>query len=511
MYLILDIGSSSVRTLLFNGDVRLVPGSVARRAHRFTTHTPGESTADANALLALAEACLAETLAHPAAARLSAVGMTTFVSNVLELDARGNPITPIYTYADSRCADDVRALRQTLNADEVHQRTGCPLHTAYLPARLRWLRRTQAELYARCAEFVDLGTYLQRRWSGRADAGCGISVASWSGLLARATGDWDVPLVAALDLVGKLPPISVDALPLDALAARHPALRGVPCYPVLGDGAAANLGAGADAPGIAALTAGTTAALRVIEQGDSMQVWRAKPLHEHNILNTPSPYTERGSGGEVPPLDKALWSYRLDESHHLIGGATSEGGNIYDWLRATLQLPDQEALEQALADAAPDAHGLTLLPLLAGERSPGYAPDATGAISGLRLGTTPIDIAQAALESVALRLALIAERLGDLTQIMTSGGALERSPAWTQMFADALDRPLTLLSEGELTARGAALWVRAQRTGRDWSELPPTVRGIVHPRPQGVLALRAARERQMRLYEAVMSLNETRR
>lgn len=469
--LILDLGSSSVRALLFDGNAQLITGGMARREHRFVTSAPGESSADADALRLLAEACIAEVLQHPAARDLRAMGMATFVGNVLGVGEDGTPVTPVYTYADTRCAEDASRLRAEWDASAIHTRTGCPLHSAYLPARLTWLRRTQPALEARCARFADLGTYCLQRWSGERDAPCSPSVASWSGLLARATADWDASLIAALGLGDRLPRIATTPLMLDMLAQQHPALRGVPCYPALGDGAAANLGAGAYEPGIAALTIGTTAALRVIDPA-------------------PLPF--------VPP---GLWGYRLDETHHLIGGATSEGGSIHDWLRATLHLPDVDALEAALMDAVPDAHGLTILPLLAGERSPGYALDATGIISGLRLATTPVEIAQAALESVALRLALIAERLGEMRQIMVSGGALERSRAWAQMMADALDRPLTMLAEHELTARGAALWLRARSGGRRWEDSPPSVREVIAPRPHGAQALRAARARQTALYE----------
>ena len=81
--LILDLGSSSVRALLFDGNAQLITGGMARREHRFVTSAPGESSADADALRLLAEACIAEVLQHPAARDLRAMGMATFVGNVL--------------------------------------------------------------------------------------------------------------------------------------------------------------------------------------------------------------------------------------------------------------------------------------------------------------------------------------------------------------------------------------------------------------------------------------------
>jgi gluconokinase len=44
-----------------------------------------------------------------------------------------------------------------------------------------------------------------------------------------------------------------------------------------------------------------------------------------------------------------LWCYRVDRAHALVGGATSEGGNVYAWLREMLRLGDLADVEAALA------------------------------------------------------------------------------------------------------------------------------------------------------------------
>ncbi len=256
----------------------------------------------------------------------------------------------------------------------------------------------------------------------------------------------------------------------DAYARRWPMLRDVPFALAVGDGAAANVGSGAVHPDTAALTVGTTAALR------------------------------RVSLENLPLVPRGLWSYRIDSARHLIGGATNEGGNIFRWVRETLQLTDRASLEAELLKRAPDSHHLTFLPLLAGERSPGWRLDATGTIHGLHLATAPIDIAQAALESVALRLAMIASQFESPAKtIVASGGALQHSQAWVQMMADALALPITLLAEDELTARGAAILLLAA-AGYALADFPPRHASIVRPREAGIVALKAARERQAELY-----------
>jgi gluconokinase len=150
-----------------------------------------------------------------------------------------------------------------------------------------------------------------------------------------------------------------------------------------------------------------------------------------------------------------------------------------------------------------------VLPFLAGERSPGYAAHATAAIVGLRLATRPVEILRAGLEAVAYRCALIADLLGDhaanATEIIASGGALLASPAWSQIMADVLGRPVRTSAEAEATSRGVALLVLKALgaiTGLD--DLPASTSETYYPDPDRHRRYREAVERQQRLYEALI-------
>jgi gluconokinase len=169
---------------------------------------------------------------------------------------------------------------------------------------------------------------------------------------------------------------------------------------------------------------------------------------------------------EAPQIEMApgLWCYRLDRRRLVMGGSLLNGGEVYAWMHRTLALPDD--VEKRLASAVPGSHGLTMLPFFSGERSPYWRADLRGAVTGLSLSTGPFDILQAALESVSLLFRqiyeLLAGRLGTPSEVIASGGGLLESPAWTQIMADALQRPLIASTEEEPSSRGAALWVLEQ-------------------------------------------------
>ena len=131
------------------------------------------------------------------------------------------------------------------------------------------------------------------------------------------------------------------------------------------------------------------------------------------------------------------------------------------WLYESLNLyHDHATLQEEIAALEPGAHGLTVLPFWSGERSTGWLADARGGIFGLRQQTKPVEIVRAVLESIAYRFALIARSLDEVAPnatIVASGNALRSSPAWLQIIADVLGRPLLLGGAAEASSRGAAL------------------------------------------------------
>jgi gluconokinase len=276
-------------------------------------------------------------------------------------------------------------------------------------------------------------------------------MASGTGLL-RLDGGWDEELLAALGLgEERLPELSDE-----------PAGQAEPWFPPLGDGACSNLGAGCTTPGRAALMIGTSGAFRT--------VWPERP--------------ETRAG---------LFVYRLDGRRFVHGGSISDGGNLYDWLGRTLSNADTTGL----ADEPPDAHGLTFLPLLGGERSPGWDADARGAVAGLTFGTEPRHLVQAALEGVAYRFAEIAALMPEVREVVATGAALLRNPDWAQICADALGCPVRMSAVAEASARGAAV-AALERLGETPADAP--LGRVVEPRLDRLEAHLAARERQRELY-----------
>ena len=140
---------------------------------------------------------------------------------------------------------------------------------------------------------------------------------------------------------------------------------------------------------------------------------------------------------------------------------------------------------------------MTVIPSWAGERSPGFQAGASGIIHGIRLSTSQFDIAQAILESLAIRLSIIYDALDapDAT-IWASGGGF-RSQVWGQMIADALGHPLHLTEAHEATATGVAALI----LNLSASLMQPQVAKVVSPNQVHHEQFRIARERHLALYK----------
>jgi gluconokinase len=247
----------------------------------------------------------------------------------------------------------------------------------------------------------------------------------------------------------------------------------------MGDGAANNIGSGCVDKSAAGLMVGTSGAMRL--------AWAGEP---------------------PDAVPDSLWCYRADHRRVVVGGALSDGGGLYGWLSGALKL-GADADDAALAAMEPDAHGLTLLPFWAGERSTGWSARARGAILGLTMNTSPAEIVRAAMEAVAYRFALIAKSLlpfAPEAEIRASGGALSASPTWTQILSDALGRPLQLAPAREASSRGAVL-LALESLGviEDIAALPTLAPGQTFTPDQARHALyQEGLARQQRAYEAII-------
>jgi gluconokinase len=426
----IDVGTSGVRASLFDERGAETRSTQAGRSGEGALSDLAEF--DPDALVGEVISTIDELLASSNTDEIQFISISTFWHSLMGVDDEGSPTTPLLSWADTRAARLAKDLRTSFDEAAIHARTGCRFHASYWPAKLLWIRNEWPGRFAATRRWLGFGEYLCLRLFN--DTVAGVSLASATGLFNQRACDWDQEFVRALDLSpDTLPRIDDETRPrlTEEFARRWPSLAGAQLAVVAGDGATNNIGAGCSTKENIALMIGTSGAMRVVFAGDPPD--------------------------ELPP---ALWSYRATRTRVVVGGALSDGGGMFRWLRESLSLEDREDLESKLAALEPDAHGLTILPFWSGERSTGWSPDARGVIFGLKQETQPIEIVRAALEAIAYRFALIARALTFIAPdatIIATGNALRSSRVWMQIVADVLGRPIAIENTVEASIRGAAL------------------------------------------------------
>ncbi len=135
-------------------------------------------------------------------------------------------------------------------------------------------------------------------------------------------------------------------------------------------------------------------------------------------------------------------------------------GSLVKWMRDLVGLVETAADTEALARSVTDNGGVYFLPALTGLGAPHWRPDATGVITGLRLGTSRAHIVRAAMESLA-------HQCHDLMRAFAGDGAAWKSLRidggmsvndWiAQDLADMLGLIVERPADVETTALGAAM------------------------------------------------------
>jgi len=465
-----DLGTTATKVVAADSAGRI--RALAERPYPLTTGQHGEATQDADEVLAAARAALAEC-AH--GQEVVALSFSAAMHTLLPLDADGRPMTAALSWADRRAAEVAREWRKPGGpAADLHRATGTPVHPMSPLVKLAWFARHEPDLRAR--HWVGVKDYVLARLTGSLVTE--HSCASATGLLNIHTLAWHDPSLTLAGITAdQLPALVAPTDQLTLATAEGDLPAGLPVMAGAGDGPLANLGTGATVPGMAALSLGTSGALRAIHAAPGVD--------------------DRGR----------VFCYALADGLWVVGGAISNGGVVGAWASDCFGVPVHELLDEA---ATADPAGLVALPYLLGERAPWWDPDLTSVLIGLRRDHGRAAITRAMVEGVGQQLALVAEALAgaELTEIRATGGAF-RSAVWGQVVASALNRDLALTADEGGSGLGAALlgW-------RSLGELPSlaAAAALITPtstvRPDPALATRLAHQRPLleRAHESLAAL-----
>ena len=430
----IDLGTQSLKVVFYNYETKQIQAS-ASRPLTVQRDDHGAAEQEASAWLAALQQCCAEI---PGSVKQSvrAIGVSGQQHGFVALDASDQVLCPVKLWCDTATQDQADAIHAACGGRErVIEVAGNPILVGYTASKIRWLKDSQPQAYARLAHILLPHDFLNFVLTGIKAMEYGD--ASGTGLLNVRTRAWSDEVCRAVDedqdLKALLPPLIAPDEPLGTTVTDFARACGLPLdVPV--------------APG----------------GGDNMMA----AIGTGNVVSGQLTMSLGSSGTLFAYSDRAV----VDPSGDIAGFCSSTGGwlPLVCTMNCTLgtelvRMPlgvGLENFEQVLNTAEPGAGGLLTLPFFGGERMPNL-PNARGSILGIspdnfdapNLLRSQVEAATYGLKYGLEALVSLGIEAREIT--LTGGGA--NSPAWRQIVADIFELQVVAPEVDEGAALGAAL------------------------------------------------------
>lgn len=366
---------------------------------------------------------------------IDAISLSGIWHSLLLLDKDREPLTPIYTWADTRPAKTVAEYRRDEELwNWFYNKTGCAVHSLYPLWKVIHLKKEEPALFKKACYITSQLQYIFEQLTGeRVES---KTIASGTGMFNIHSLDWDEDL---LKFAGISPSMLCELreatfyAPLKEDMAQLLGLKsGIPVIIGGADGALNQVGAGALKNGIMTLSVGTSGAIRL--------------AYDEPVL----------------PVNRSTWCYYSLNEKRLAGAATSGAGNCLEWFKKRvykgLGLGYKELDEMAAKANIQTAP--IFLPFLYGERNPGWQDSRQASFMGIKGHHEIGDLFHGVLEGVLFNLyqcyKALTEITGEPKEIRISGG-IENSPHWLQMAADIFNRDIITSGIQHMSTVGAAV------------------------------------------------------
>jgi len=439
MLLGIDEGTTGVKAALF--DQRLQPVAEARRDKVNRHPEEGWVEQDGVEVIAAVTEAVAELL-DGADGEVVACGLDHQGESVLAWDSEtGEPLSPIVVWQDKRSQEILEEL--TDREEEVKELSGLPFDPYFSAAKLAWLLKHNDDVKKALEDGrLRMGT-VDSFLCDRLGAGFATEPATASRTQLQRIdrpGAFDERLCEIFGVpIEVLPEIRDTAGELGTLKHESWPVE-LPFRGQVVDQQAALAGAACVEPGRVKATYGTGVFVLA-----------------HVGEGVPEP-----AGGLLPTV---AWSIDGKVEYALDGGVFAAGAML-EWMCDQLGIAEDPPALSKVAREAESSAGARVLPGLAGIGAPWWRPNARAVISGIYGGTTRENVARAALEGIAWRVADVVAAIRETAPVeaLRVDGGLTNEPLLLQLQADSIGAPVeaagadaTVLGAAALAAVGAGV------------------------------------------------------
>jgi gluconokinase len=434
-----DIGTSGTKAIAFTSEGSVIANNYV--SYNPVATPPGYHELDPEVLFNAVVTSLEKTAQQitTLAGVILGISFSAAMHSLIAVDAHGQPLTHVITWADARSAVYAEALQQSPAGHDIYRHTGTPVHPMSPLCKLLWLREHQAGVFETAHKFISIKEFIFHRFFG--EYLVDHSIASATGLFDIYKRTWYEPALAAAGITSDRLSQPVPAMHIvrglkTAYAQQLGLDTNTPFVIGASDGCLANLGSYATRPGDLSVTIGTSGAVRMMA---TQPAWDQQ---------------------------ERIFNYVFTNELYVSGGAINNGVVLLKWYTEQfLQKPFTSASDlvwfvQQAAQAPAGADGLLFLPYILGERAPVWDAGAKGVFLGIHAGHTQAHFMRAIIEGINYALyevaASVQETVGPIQHIYASGGFI-KSSVWLQWLTDLFGAAITVHNSDDASAAGAAL------------------------------------------------------
>ncbi len=446
-----DIGTGSAKSIAVNYEGEVICGAQFHYPVHYPQH--GYSEQDPQLIWQAFINCI-QTQVQKLQQPPRAACLSSAMHSVICADENGKSLANMITWADGRSADIANSIKESPAGEEIYRNTGTPLHAMSPLCKIIWLRENNKELFDKTYKFISIKEFIWYKLFREFKVD--ISIASATGLFNIITHEWDK---TALQLAGiseeKLSaPVSAgytsascntDMLNLLQLPAGVSFIMGA------SDGCLANLGSFVINETQAAVTIGTSGAVRVTGK---------KPIYNYKAMT---------------------FNYKLDEHTFISGGPVNNGGNVLQWFlksfldKQTISAQDYDEFFQTVNEVKAGTDGLIFLPYIYSERAPHWDTKSCGTFFGVKAYHLKSYFSRAVIEGICYALNDVLQTLDNneqpIAQLHVSGGFVT-SQTWMQILADITGKRISIIHTDDASAIGAAYFgLKTLGLAEDYNQL----------------------------------------
>lgn len=431
-YIGVDLGTSSVKLLLMNGEGKII--NIVSREYPLYFPKEGYSEQNPEDWLRETKTGIKELIKGIDSKDVKGLGIAGQMHGLVILDKDDKVLRPAILWNDGRTGVETKYLNEEIGRDKLSKYTNNIAFTGFTAPKILWVKNNEKEIFDKINKIMLPKDYITYMLTGI--HATDYSDASGMLLLDVKNKKWSKEMCDICFIKEEMLPKLYESFDVvgsikEEVAVELGLTNDVKVVAGAGDNAGAAIGTGTSEDGRCNISLGTSGTI---------------------FMSTDKSLLDKNN---------ALHSFcHSNGKYHLMGCMLSAASCNMWWLSDIIGTKDYDKEVSEISDKDLGENNVFFLPYLMGERSPHNNEKARAVFFGMSMDTKRKDMTQAVYEGVAFALRDqldIARKEGLVVKRSTICGGGSKSELWCKIIANTLNIELDILETNEGPSLGAAM------------------------------------------------------